>query len=352
KKNNRWFGSNARIVSIDTEVSRLKNTMPISGNWFILPVLLSFLPFLFAFLNKSADVMLLSLGSLAVVSTLVSIWLYRLVDNEGTVFFSKDTSVNMAYNTVRKSTLSRAWLMFALLESAVIAIICFIIWQFGMAVLLVVNILLVVSLLGILIIFNAYQSVQAKQQRLKDAQNNDVYIDDDTGWENGFLFYNNPYDERTMIEKRSGYGYTINIASKGGKAFIYGTFGFLALILVGITAISFWVDFGEIRMTMVNENNTIEIQASIYGYQFDADDIISIDMIDDIPGGMRTNGVSTERYSLGNFNIDGYGKSKLYIKRNSPYIAIELEDLYVFINGETKEQTQDYYNELQGLIGE
>lgn len=352
KKNNRWFGSNARIVSIDTEVSRLKNTMPISGNWFILPVLLSFLPFLFAFLNKSADVMLLSLGSLAVVSTLVSIWLYRLVDNEGIVFFSKDTSVNMAYNTVRKSTLSRAWLMFALLESAVIAIICFIIWQFGMAVLLVVNILLVVSLLGILIIFNAYQSVQAKQQRLKDAQNNDVYIDDDTGWENGFLFYNNPYDERTMIEKRSGYGYTINIASKGGKAFIYGTFGFLALILVGITAISFWVDFGEIRMTMVNENNTIEIQASIYGYQFDADDIISIDMIDDIPGGMRTNGVSTERYSLGNFNIDGYGKSKLYIKRNSPYIAIELEDLYVFINGETKEQTQDYYNELQGLIGE
>ena len=221
-----------------------------------------------------------------------------------------------------------------------------------MAVLLVVNILLVVSLLGILIIFNAYQSVQAKQQRLKDAQNNDVYIDDDTGWENGFLFYNNPYDERTMIEKRSGYGYTINIASKGGKAFIYGTFGFLALILVGITAISFWVDFGEIRMTMVNENNTIEIQASIYGYQFDADDIISIDMIDDIPGGMRTNGVSTERYSLGNFNIDGYGKSKLYIKRNSPYIAIELEDLYVFINGETKEQTQDYYNELQGLMGE
>jgi uncharacterized membrane protein len=352
KQGNRWFGSKARIVSIDTEVSRLKNTMPISGKWFILPALLSLLPFLFAFLNKNADVMLLSLGSLAVVNTLVSIWLYRLVYNERTVFFSEDTSVNMAYNTVRKSTLSRGWLMFALLESAVVAIICFIIWQFGMAVILAVCILLVVSLFGILIIFGAYQSVQGKQQRLKDAKNNDVYIDDDSGWENGFMFYNNPYDERTMVEKRSGYGYTINIASRGGKAFIYGTFGFLALIIIGTTAISFWADFGEVEMTMISENNTIEIQAPMYGYQFNAEDIIGVDMIDDIPSGLRTNGVSTERYALGNFNIDGYGKSKLYITRNAPYIVIELDGLYVFINGETEEQTQEYYNQLQALEGE
>jgi hypothetical protein len=194
--------------------------------------------------------------------------------------------------------------------------------------------------------------VQGKQQRLKDAQNNDVYIDDDSGWENGFMFYNNPYDERTMVEKRSGYGYTINIASRGGKAFIYGTFSFLALILIGTTAISFWADFGEVEMKLVSENNTIEIQAPMYGYQFDAGKIISINMVDDIPGGLRTNGVSTERYALGNFNIDGYGKSKLYITRNAPYIVIELDGLYVFINGETEEQTQEYYNQLQGLAGE
>jgi uncharacterized membrane protein len=346
KQNNRWFGKNARIVTIDTEVSRLKDTMPISGSWFILPALLSLLPFLFAFLNKNADVMLLSIGSISVVTTAISIWLYKIVGSERTISISRDTAVNMAYNTSRKSTLSRGWLFFALLESLVIAVISFITWQYGMAVQLTVIILMVLSLFGVLIVFGAYQKVQAKQQRLKDTENNNTYIDDDSGWENGLMFYNNPYDERTMVEKRSGYGYTINMASSKGKAFMYGMFGFLALILVGTTGISLWADFGDVKMTMMSDNNVIEIQAPMYGYQFDAKDIISIDMVEDIPGGIRTNGISTNRYSLGNFDINGYGKSKLYIVRGAPYIVIELDDLYVFINGDTEAQTQEYYNQL------
>lgn len=352
KKDNRWFRSNARIVTIDTKVSRLKDTLPISAKWFILPVLLSLSPFLFAYFDNNADVVLISLGIMAVVSTLVSILLYRMVCDERTVSISQDTSVNMAYNSARKSTLSRGWLSFALLESVIITVISFIMWQFGMPIVLMVIMLLVLSLLGIVIIFASYQKVQEKQQSLKDLESNSVYVDDDSGWENGMLFYNNPYDQRTMVEKRVGYGYTINIASKGGKAFIYGTFGFVALILVGVTGMGLWADFGEVEMKMVSDNNIIEIQAPMYGYQFKADDIISIDMVDDIAGGIRTNGISTERYSLGNFNIDGYGKSKLYITRNSPYILIELNGLYVFINGETEAQTQSYYNQLAGLMGD
>ena len=143
------------------------------------------------------------------------------------------------------------------------------------------------------------------------------------------LFYNNPYDQRTMVEKRVGYGYTINIASKGGKAFIYGTFGFVALILVGVTGMGLWADFGEVEMKMVSDNNIIEIQAPMYGYQFKADDIISIDMVDDIAGGIRTNGISTERYSLGNLTL-----TVEIIYYGNYLILSELNGLYVFINGE------------------
>jgi uncharacterized membrane protein len=352
KRSNRWFGNNARIVTIDTEVSRLKDTMPISGKWFILPALLSLLPFFLAFEGEDAGVMLLSLGSLSAVSTAVSIWLYIIVCREATVSFSQNTAVNMAYNTARKNILSRGWLLFALWESICIAIISFIIWQYGMAIPLTVIVVMLISLGGISIILGTYHKVRTKLQRFKDVESNSVYIDDDSGWENGLLFYNNPYDERTLVEKRSGYGYTINMASKAGKAFMYGTFGFLALILAGVMGITMWADFGKVEMKMVSDNNTIEIQAPMYGYQFDVEDIISINLIDDIPGGIRTNGISTERYSLGNFNIDGYGKSKLYIIGEPPYIVIELDDLYVFINGETVEQTQNYYNQLRDLTGE
>ncbi|MFA5628872.1 MAG: PH domain-containing protein [Dehalococcoidales bacterium] len=349
KQNNRWFAKNARIITVDTEVSRLKDTMPISGRWFIIPVLLSLLPFLFAYLERDNNLILITLGVVSLTTSLISIWLYTLVRRESTLSVSRDTRVNMAYNTSRKNTLSRGWFLFAFSEAIILAVMSFLIMQYDVNVVPVIIAILLTSVLGLIIIITSYQKASQTQQRLKNAENDVFYVDDDSGWENGFLFYNNPYDERTMVEKRSGYGQTINIATKKGKAFIYGTFAFSALVLIGVTGVLLWADFGEIEMGIVSDNNRIVIQAPMYGYEFNASEIIDVAITNDPPRGIRTNGIATDRYLLGNFNINDYGKSKLYIVGDAPYIVVQLEDLYIFINGKSENQTLEYFNLLKGL---
>jgi hypothetical protein len=305
------------------------------------------LPFLLAYLERDNNLILITLGVVSLTTSLISIWLYTLVRRESTLFVSRDTRVNMAYNTARKNTLSRGWFLFAFSEAVILAVMSFLIMQYDVNVVPVIIAILLTSVLGLIIIITAYQKASQTQQRLKNAENNIAYVDDDSGWENGFLFYNNPYDERTMVEKRSGYGHTINIATKKGKAFIYGTFGFSALVLIGVIGVFLWTDFGEIKI--VSDNNSIVIQAPMYGYEFNASEIIDVVITNDPPRGIRTNGIATDRYLLGNFNINDYGKSKLYIVGDAPYIVVQLEDLYIFINGKSENQTLEYYNLLKGL---
>lgn len=61
----------------------------------------------------------------------------------------------------------------------------------------------------------------------------DIYIDDDSFYKFGGLFYYNKNNPSTFVPKRMGIGYTINCASTGGKLF------WLCIILL-IIVTSFW----------------------------------------------------------------------------------------------------------------
>lgn len=68
---------------------------------------------------------------------------------------------------------------------------------------------------------------------------------------------------------------------------------------------------------------------------------------------LRTNGIGTEEYSIGNFNVEEYGKCKLYIYNDvKPYILIESDDEQIFINGEDRKETLRYYDEIISVINE
>ena len=58
-----------------------------------------------------------------------------------------------------------------------------------------------------------------------------------------------------------------------------------------------------------------------------------------------------DEYSVGNFNVEGYGKCKLYIYNDvKPYILIKSNDEIIFINSENEEETLRYYNEFIAVI--
>ena len=76
-----------------------------------------------------------------------------------------------------------------------------------------------------------------------------------------------------------------------------------------------------------------------------------VEIIDKLKVKLRTNGIGMDEYSVGNFNVEGYGKCKLYIYNDvKPYILIESDNEQIFINGEDNEDTLRYYDEIIAVI--
>jgi hypothetical protein len=185
-----------------------------------------------------------------------------------------------------------------------------------------------------------------KDKLLKKAEQ-PIYIDEDEYWINGY--YYNPEDKRVNIEKRTGYGSTINMATKGGKVIAYGITIFITALLLTLVILFFRMDFVKFQINIIGDN--VNITAPLYGYQFQLADIEDITLIQTLPEhGIRTNGAATATYLLGNFNYSEYGSTKMFIYQDyPPYMVIRLKDKTVFFNTKSVEQTQKYYELLSDL---
>jgi hypothetical protein len=177
-----------------------------------------------------------------------------------------------------------------------------------------------------------------------------LYVDEDEYWIKGY--YYNPYDKQTMVDKRFGYGMTCNMATKTGKILAYGGVLFSAVVLCSILLLFLRFDFATFELT-VNEN-TVELKAPVYSYEFNVNDIEEISLEESLPKkGTRTNGAGTQTYLLGNFHYPDIGRSKLYVYRDyPPYIRIKLKDLTVLFNTKSVEETNEIYEQLIDRISD
>ncbi len=202
---------------------------------------------------------------------------------------------------------------------------------------------------GLLFYFNNKLYVKYFKELYSLKEKNNWFIidknyDGDRYWEKGY--YYNPEDKRTSVEKRIGYGYTYNLATKKGKWLTIVPIVSAIILVLGLSIMFFIFDFSDFKLSI--NGSKVKISAPLYGYSFNTEDIEEVTKITFLPKGMRVNGVGTARYNLGNFSLNVYGKSKLYVyKDNPPYILIKLKDKYLVINGKTKEVTEEYYNMLK-----
>lgn len=196
-----------------------------------------------------------------------------------------------------------------------------------------------------------YKKYFSKLQKLKRENNwyllngNEVLADDDMYY--GPFFYNNPNDSRIMVDKRIGIGQTLNIGNKKGKAIWIGTIIFIMACLIPALIITAKLDNPNFYLVVNNDKVTIE--SPMYGIEFNTSEIEDVKLVQykDIKGARKTNGAATSEIALGNFTFNDYGKTKTYVyKQVEDIIVIKLKDKYVFINGNTTEKTEEYYNKL------
>lgn len=186
-----------------------------------------------------------------------------------------------------------------------------------------------------------------RKKLLKKAEG-PLYVDEDEYWINGY--YDNPWDKRKSVEKRFGIGTTTNMAYKSNRWISCLAFTTMVLLLGGLSILLYRMDFATFRINIGKEE--VAIDAPVYHYRFKTSDILEVAVTENLPeGGLRVNGAATSNYYLGNFNLEQYGKSKvfLYIKY-PPYIVIHLKDRTVLFNTKSRDDTLEYYRQLVYLI--
>lgn len=121
-----------------------------------------------------------------------------------------------------------------------------------------------------------------------------------------------------------------------------------SLVLAAALAATFHFEFSG--MTVNFNNDEVEINAPMYDISFSTNDIKSVVMIPVLPNGSKNNGFASNKVAYGHFNLDGVGPCEVYVHHGvRKYIMVTLKDKVIFLNGETPEETDEYYRKLLGL---
>lgn len=344
KRQRGWLTGRQRIITVDTQVSCLKKTMPVSRWWFLPSVAIAVLSPVFAILSNPEFSYYGWGGSwIPMMLTLACVLMHHISATRPVRVYSKNSEINRACNFLYQRSWSICWVVCSLLESigGSLLFVLLLLYPDGSAEVWTLSLSL--SLLSTVSVFVAlmytYDHIRRGQNRLLDSQDTPVYIDEDEYWISGF--YNNPNDRHVMVEKRDGTGFTFNLGTFWGKAVAYGTFLLVAGILIFSSVFLLLIDGSS--FTLAVEGDSATISAPLYGTSFSLDQVEEVTVLDDLPEHHRTNGASTSAYDLGHYYVSGYGACTLFIhKNNPPYLVIRLPGNPLLLNGETPEQTQDY----------
>lgn len=341
KKQNQWFVGNTHIITIDVEVSRAKNTMPVSRLWFLPPLAAALALLGIGLISRETIIP----GISAVAGNLLFFALFSVSSRERARAYCEETEINMACHKLSIRLWTLCWVTLAGVQTLLMIGL----YLFLDSPALFLSIMGLGVFLNIAIIILTHKKIHTSQNLLLEGAKTPIYVDEDYYWRGSF--YNNPNDSRTMVEKRIGYGQTINIATKKGKIAYYGLIIGLPALL--ITLFLTFLSFDTAKFDLTIDSDQVYIHAPMYKYDFPVSEIKSVTTIDDLPHGTRTNGAATSKYNLGNFRLNNYGASKMYVYKDQPaYVVVELPDLYVFVTGTSPERTREIYEMLLENIEE
>lgn len=346
-----WIYQRSRIVTVDMNVVREKGKAAISAVWSWLFLLLSFIPTVYLiFLPEARSLYPIGFSLIGPFCQLNMIFLYYHMRNSHTPALSANTEINKACARTQERIRTTAATLSALSMLAFWFLFNLSILYARSSILIVLPAIILVTLL-LMIAYRQQDKIRAAENYFFGAElKDDSHLSEqDASYKWGC--YYNPNDSRIFVPKRIfGMGWTINIAHPAGKAI---GLGILALVLAALIP----VFYGGAKDYVITENGSqITIDAAMYDLSIDKDRIVSVSTIDALPRGSRTNGYGGASKSFGHFNLDGYGKCRLYVyHQGGQFILLELEGDnpgYVIVNGKTPKDTEALYRSINEWLAD
>lgn len=358
KRGNGWFCGEPRVAEVDTRAALSKNTRALPAWWFALPAGLS-LCALALLTGGSEAQMLLILGAASLFTQALFFALYVQTKRLRARIYCADAERNAAANSERQRILTRLWFLFACIDSAGSLLLRLFIRFPSLGGMLAASAL--EPLAALAVVLWGWRALRRNENAARAAEG--LFVErqagaealmdsDDDVWKESLLLglvYCNPDDQNTWVEKRIGAGVTVNMATRGGKAFIGGILGGAVLLTAALMAVLTIADFSYTGIRFEQSAHRVQIEDFLYGTSFADADIQSVTLVQNVPVEMRTNGSDDGTRAVGHFTVQGIGEARLYLYENKPpYIHIVLKSGGdIFYNESTPAATQELFARLK-----
>ncbi len=315
-------------LTVDTVVSRMKKSMPVSEIWLAVPVWICIASFVWWFYSATEYKMLLIPLITNVAALVFFCYMYHRMAHGKLKVYSEDSELNYALNRTAKKAWTGCVVWEAILGCG---------YQFVMTLLLhsymknvsagvenltgfwagVIGSTAISLVLIFAVFFVAANRVKRAKKELAAAADFSYAEDEDAYWRNGY--YYNPNDTNTFVENRA-YGITTNMATHWGpitKWILIGTF--IMCIGIGIGMLPF--DFG--KMTMQAGTEHLELKGCLYYKEtLDFDDVTEVHLLTERPEISRVWGTGTKRFAMGDYHFKDYGSGKAMMDKEAEYFIL------------------------------
>ena len=265
-----------------------------------------------------------------------------MMDNIRNEVISEDSDVNTNYNRAKKKNMANFSIMFSWINTAfIIVMMCLLcVWN-NEEILFAIYVVYMFSLIvGSILLMNRQQAIEKIYKKETTIEN-----DEDDNWILGQLYYN-PKDHRLNINKRVGFGSTINLAHPVGKAVgvvlilvILGVF--VELVYVGIiyrTPLSVRVEDGKLICHQMKDDYTIDIEKiDELVLKKDPENLVL----------QKQYGLNANMIYNGKFVVNGEKNCLVFMNLESDsYIDIRTKGKTYYISGSTEKETKAVYDRI------
>lgn len=340
-----WRPDGAKIHAADTRVMLDKKDLCPPLALYMAPLGAAVLPLVVALALGKANMWLQCLAPLVGVGAVLLCEAF-LRHGRGNIY-CKDEGVNYACNRIYRRAWSWALWSFALAVAVCWGISALLpVWQAYPSMLWQMLLLLLPALVMLAAMLLAVTRTRKQQAALLQGQEPPAAPNHDDYYHFGFYF--NPQDTRLCVEKLSGIGWTVNLATRGGQLL---TALFMAL-LVAVLGFLWWlgVSTGSKPSAEVADG-ALRLHAAMYSDTVPLSDISHVSLKTELPQGTRTGGVDGFGQLSGNFDFQGFGAVRVYLYSEQPsYLVVQHKGGYVFVNAATAEKTQALFRRLQAAV--
>lgn len=259
---------------------------------------------------------------------------------------STDSAVNVNYARAQKKLSRTLWVILAWCNTLLTAVIFFTTLlspdTSDLPFFVLLGGGLITSLLGLGLIWYYAKRGDALWKSYQDKMDLDGE-DEERAWIWG-IFYYNPRDSHTFVNKRLGIGSTVNLATSGGKVNLL----FTALILLIIPISCIWCmleEFTPISLTL--QDGTLYARHYKISYTIPEESIDELALLDEVPKSRRTNGTAADNLQKGTFRNKEDGKVQLFLNpQNHLFLRIEADGTIYYLSGYDDAETKDIYTRL------